>query len=316
LRAFKGGPIGSDDAGIHRLVGGKANGAVGGLGYHRLQVHRPLRQEQVVDIGIPVGIEGRVVEHELHDLKEVVLKNALVRVVVREGWCRSRFRRLPKILGEPHGLDLFHGFEVVLEAIRFRRVRHHAEKGNGKIAGHLDDPVHSLDGPPVVPLRALGVIEHFRGFPEIALGRRERDVDVVVVGGDLQHHELRVEGRIGDDDWFAPKVHDRRDVERVVVGARDTFRGVVEESGGCEGSVPAGPGWVFFHHRALVDDLVHRDVLVGAALENANSSDLAQVFDQLGADGAEIANHINGENWVMWRDRQDHTIVTLPEPTA
>jgi magnesium transporter len=51
-------------------------------------------------------------------------------------------------------------------------------------------------------------------------------------------------------------------------------------------------------------------------VENANSSDLARLFDHLGADGTEIANHIHGENWVVWRDRQDHTIVTLPEPTA
>jgi magnesium transporter len=51
-------------------------------------------------------------------------------------------------------------------------------------------------------------------------------------------------------------------------------------------------------------------------VEDAKHEELAQVFDQLGADGAEIANHINGENWVVWRERQDHAIVTLPEPTA
>ena len=71
-------------------------------------------------------------------------------------------------------------------------------------AGHLDDLVDTLDCPTVVALRALGVVEHLGGLLEVALGRRKRDVDVVVVGGDLQDHELRVESRVGDDQRLGP----------------------------------------------------------------------------------------------------------------
>ena len=58
------------------------------------------------------------------------------------------------------------------------------------------------------------------------------------------------------------------------------------------------------------------DAMHWLIVEDAKPEELAQVFDRLGAEGAEVADHINGEQWANWRERKGHAIVALPEPTA
>jgi magnesium transporter len=58
------------------------------------------------------------------------------------------------------------------------------------------------------------------------------------------------------------------------------------------------------------------DTIRWLIVENAKPEELAQVFDQLGAEGSTVAHHIHGEQWAQWRERKDHAIVALPEPTA
>ena len=58
------------------------------------------------------------------------------------------------------------------------------------------------------------------------------------------------------------------------------------------------------------------DAMRWLIVEDPKPEELAQVFNGLGAEGAEIADHINGEEWAQWRERKGHAIVALPEPTA
>jgi magnesium transporter len=51
-------------------------------------------------------------------------------------------------------------------------------------------------------------------------------------------------------------------------------------------------------------------------VEGATRAELTQLFGQLGVDGEFLAGHILGEQWVQWLEREDFSIVALPQATT
>jgi len=51
-------------------------------------------------------------------------------------------------------------------------------------------------------------------------------------------------------------------------------------------------------------------------VENATRSDLAHLFNRLGADGATLAEHITGDDWMNKLEGEQFHVVSLPTPTS
>ena len=52
------------------------------------------------------------------------------------------------------------------------------------------------------------------------------------------------------------------------------------------------------------------------SVEAATHDELVQLFDQLGADGTVLANHITGDQWSQWIEREQFTATVIAAPTA
>ena len=212
-------------------------------------------------VELVIRIEGRVVEDELHDLKEVGREE--VHVCLAHGRkvdVADRPGLLATQLGQGEQLDRLHLLLDALEALRLVGVRHDAEHGREEIPGGLEVAVHSLDLLAfLVALGALGEEEHRLRLFEIALPGRQGDVHVVVVAGDHERHVLRIKGRHLEDDGLLAQVEHTGDVERIVVRPGDQLERVVLQLGVDIDDVPAA-----VLHRPLVVHVVHGDVLPGA----------------------------------------------------
>ena len=85
----------------------------------------------------------------------------------------------------------------------------------------------------------------------------------MVVRGRLERHELGIERGIVNDDRLGAQVEHGTHVERVVVRPRDSLDGMIRQSSRHVGLVPAAAGHgIVFVQGEIVDDVVHRDVLI------------------------------------------------------